>query len=149
MQAHLGAYFEKFACTLVSALIVTVQLAFVPLHAPLQPRKLWPAGGVAVTVTSVPAAYLAEQLLPQSMPAGELLMVPGLLRPADKVKLEPPPPPPPPPTTTTVLNVAVTVLSAFTVTVQVGALPAHAPPHASRLAPAAGLAVKATVLPGA
>jgi hypothetical protein len=49
------AYFEKFACTLVSTFIVRVQLGAVPLHAPDQPRKARPGGGVAINATALPA----------------------------------------------------------------------------------------------
>jgi len=35
-----------------------------------------PAAGVAVKVTAVPLAYGATQVVPQEMPAGELVMVP-------------------------------------------------------------------------
>ena len=41
-----------------------------PEHAPPQPVKFESALGTAVRVTSVPALYPAEQVAPQSMPAG-------------------------------------------------------------------------------
>ena len=40
----------------------------VPEHAPPQPLKVWPVAGVAVSLTLVPEAYEALQVLPQSIP---------------------------------------------------------------------------------
>jgi len=66
----------KVAVTVVAAEIVTVQ-APVPVHPPpLQPLKVEPAAGAAVSVTAVPLVKLAEQVAPQAMPAGELVTVP-------------------------------------------------------------------------
>jgi len=65
----------KVARTLSAAFIVTLQ-APLPPHAPLHPLKFQPNAGVAVRVTGVPAAKLALQLAPQSMPAGALATVP-------------------------------------------------------------------------
>src|SRR5438552_7389138 len=42
----------------------------------LQPVKVEPAAAVAVNVTAVPLAKLAEQVAPQLIPAGELVTVP-------------------------------------------------------------------------
>lgn len=63
------------AVALRAAVIETVQLA-VPLQAPLQPVKVCPAAGVAVSVTLAPDAKLALQALPQLMPAGDEVMTP-------------------------------------------------------------------------
>ena len=49
-------YFVKVAFTDLSALIVTEQVPAAFVQAPLQPRKLLPAGAVAVSVTTVPEA---------------------------------------------------------------------------------------------
>jgi hypothetical protein len=58
------------------AFIVTTQLP-VPLQPPpLQPLKLLPPEGVAVSVTGVPLAKLALHVVPQLMPEGELVTVP-------------------------------------------------------------------------
>ena len=66
----------KVAVTVVAALKVTVQVP-VPVHPPpLQPLKIEPAAGVAVSVTAVPPAKLAAQFAPQVIPAGELVTVP-------------------------------------------------------------------------
>ena len=43
---------------------------------PLQPAKIEPAAAVAVRATTVPLLKVPEQVLPQLMPAGELLTVP-------------------------------------------------------------------------
>ena len=43
---------------------------------PLQPVNVEPAAGVAVRVTAVPLGNVAEHVVPQEMPAGELVTVP-------------------------------------------------------------------------
>ena len=48
----------------------------VPVQAPLQPINVEPAVGVAVRVILVPAGKLAEQVEPQLIPAGSLVMFP-------------------------------------------------------------------------
>src|SRR5438093_8049809 len=66
----------KVAVTVVAAESVIVH-APVPLQPPpLQPVKAEPAAGVAVSVTAVPLAELAEQGAPQVIPAGALVTVP-------------------------------------------------------------------------
>src|SRR5512140_874962 len=116
----------------------TAQVGAVPEHAPLQLAKVLPAGGVAVSVTIVPWTNLAEQSLPQlsalSTPTGVAVTVPGLLRPTDSVYIG--------------RNVALTELSALSVTVHVRALPAQVPPHCDKTLPELGLAVRVTVVPG-
>src|SRR5881628_3481596 len=60
----------KVTVTVVAAETVTVQVP-VPEHPPpLQPVKIEPAAGVAVSVTAVPLVKLAEQIAPQVIPAG-------------------------------------------------------------------------------
>src|SRR5215208_1194657 len=63
------------AVTERAAFIVRVHVP-VPEQSPDQPVKLSPDAGVAVRVTSVPSAKLAEQVAPQSIPAGLLVTVP-------------------------------------------------------------------------
>jgi hypothetical protein len=61
--------------TVVFPEMVMLQLA-VPPHAPPQPVKLIPEAAVAVSDTLVPDAKTAEHVPPQSIPDGELVMVP-------------------------------------------------------------------------
>ena len=49
----------------------SVQSAF-----PVQPAKVEPVAALAVKVTVVPLLKVPEQVLPQLMPAGELVTVP-------------------------------------------------------------------------
>jgi hypothetical protein len=65
----------KVALTVVSAVIVITQLPK-PLQPPVQPTKAEPAVDTAVSVTTIPLVMLAEQLAPQSIPAGLLVTVP-------------------------------------------------------------------------
>src|SRR5437879_12916257 len=66
----------KVAVTVVAAETVTTHDPVPEQPPPLQPLKIEPAAGVAVSVTAVPLVKLAEQVAPQSMPAGELVTVP-------------------------------------------------------------------------
>src|SRR5881398_2837908 len=86
--------------------------------------------GMAVSITTVPLAKLAEQVAPQVMPAGELvtvpLPVPALLTVSAKVGR---------------LKVAVTVVAAETVITH-DPVPEHPPPlQPVKVDPAAGVAV--------
>ena len=63
--------------TVVAALRVTMQVPVPEQPPPLQPVKVEPAAGVAVRVTVVPLAKLAEQVAPQVMPAGALVTEPA------------------------------------------------------------------------
>src|SRR5437763_35417 len=90
----------------------------VPLQAPLQATKVLPAGGIAVSATTVPEGNFAEQAGPgQPIPEGVLVTVPAFVSPTDRVWEE--------------TKRAVTVDAAFSVTVQVRALPPQAPPPAT------------------
>ena len=74
VSAKLGV--EKVAVTVVGAVSVTVQVP-VPVHPPpLQPVKVEPAAGAAVSTTGVPLAKVDEQFVPQVIPAGTLVTVP-------------------------------------------------------------------------
>jgi hypothetical protein len=64
------------APTLLSPSMVNVQVAAVPVHAPLHPTNCWFRPGVAVKVTDVPDEYVAVHVEPQLMPAGALDTVP-------------------------------------------------------------------------
>src|SRR5947209_17658823 len=85
-------YLPNTASTDVSFAIVTLKVGAVPEHPPLQFTKLLPAGGTAVSVTTVPSVNFAEQLPPQSstrsLPEGDPVTVPELLRPTDNVNCD-------------------------------------------------------------
>src|SRR5258708_5519419 len=66
----------KLAVPLSAALIVTLHIVEVPLHAPLQLSKADPMLAVAVSPTTEPWAKLALHVDPQLMPAGVLVTVP-------------------------------------------------------------------------
>jgi hypothetical protein len=127
----------KVAVTDVAAVTVTAQVP-VPVGQPppLQPVKMDPAAGAAVRVTTVPVVTVVEQVVPQLIPAGELVTVPV-----------------PAPALVTVsakdacMKVAVTVVAAFTVTVQEVAVPLQPPLQPLKTDPAAGAAVKVTAVP--
>jgi len=55
--------------------MLTLQLA-VPVQAPVHPVNLFPAEGVALNVTWVPALKAYWQVVPQRMPRGVLLTLP-------------------------------------------------------------------------
>jgi hypothetical protein len=126
--------YRKLAVTVVSAVIVTVQLSAGPEQPPpVHPFHVAPVPGAAVTVTEVPAAKL--------LPVGLLLTLPlpfvfitNLYVAAGGGATIPP-------------KLAVTVVSASMVTVQVGSVPAHAPVQPVKLAPASGVAVSVTTVP--
>ena len=66
----------KVAVTEAAALMVTTHVP-VPEHPPpAHPSKLEPDAGTAVRVTTVPTLNDSEQSDPQSIPDGELLIVP-------------------------------------------------------------------------
>jgi len=65
----------KVAATFLAAFIVRTQVP-VPEQSPDQPAKVEPAAADAVNVTTVPELNAAEQVVPQSMPAGTLVTVP-------------------------------------------------------------------------
>ena len=121
--------------TVAAAPTVTVQ-APAPAQAPLQPPKVEPASGVAVSVNWAPGATASLQSAPQAMPAGALETVPE-----------------PAPLRLTVsvtgisVNVAVTVVPALTVTVQ-SPVPVQAPLQPANVEPAAGVAVSVNAVPG-
>ncbi|PYN89530.1 MAG: hypothetical protein DMD87_05325 [Candidatus Rokuibacteriota bacterium] len=62
--------------TVVAALSVTVHGLVPEQPPPLQPVKVKPAAGVAVSATAVPLANKAEHVAPQAIPAGALVTVP-------------------------------------------------------------------------
>jgi hypothetical protein len=119
-----------------AAVIETVQVAVVPVHAPLQPVKSELPAGAAVKVTMAPLVNDVEQTVPQLMPAGELVTVPV-----------------PVPALVTVSandgseNVAVTDRAALIATVQVDAVPVQLPVQPPKIEPPAEAAVSVTEVP--
>ena len=120
-----SGYLPNTACTEVSFVTVTLQVKAVPLQAPDQFTNALPAGGVAVSVTTVPSVNFAEQLPPQeiarSLPLTSLVTVPLLLRPIESVncfrKLTP------------------TSTLPLTLTEQVNCVPVHAPLQPPKIEP--------------
>jgi hypothetical protein len=124
------------AVTAVAAFSVTVQVPVPEQPPPVQPEKVEPAAGVAVSVTAVPLANAAEHVAPQEMPAGLLVTVPEPAPALLTVRVK-----------DGTANVAVTVVAAFSVTVQVP-VPEQPPPlQPEKVEPAAGVAVKVTAVP--
>ena len=61
-SGHRTGVYLKLACTLVSALMTTVQVGMLPLQAPVQFTNWAVPVGVAVSVTEVFCGNFAEQL---------------------------------------------------------------------------------------
>jgi len=118
--------------------IVTVHVVAEPEQAPLQPENALPAAGTAVSVTRVPLANVwLHPLEPaQLMPAGLEVTVP--LPPTVTCSVS---------FCTTAAKLAPTLSAAFIVTVQVGALPEHAPVQPTKVLPDAGAADNVTAVP--
>jgi hypothetical protein len=70
-------------------LLFMVTLPSVQSALPDQPAKLDPEAGVAVRATAVPLLSVAEQLLPQLMPAGLLVTVPLPVPALARVRVKP------------------------------------------------------------
>jgi hypothetical protein len=117
-----------------AAVIDTTQ-APVPLHAPVQPANVEPAAAVAVSVTDVLLLKLAEHIVPQLMPAGELVTLPLPVPAFVKFREKP-----------WTVNVAVTDRAALMVTTH-EPVPLHAPLQPVNSDPAAGAAVSVTDVP--
>src|SRR6478752_2490203 len=128
----------KVAVTVVSALRVTTQSPVPEQPPPDQPAKVEPASAAAVSVTTVPSSNEAWQVAPQSIPAGLLVTVP-LPEPAfDAVSVC---------VTGMPVNVAVTVVSAPSVTTQ-SPVPEQPPPdQPANVEPSAGDAESVTTVP--
>jgi hypothetical protein len=111
---------ENVAVTDFAAVIETVHVVVVPVHAPDQLVNLYPEAGEAVNTTEVPLLKLAEvrlQVVPQFIPAGELVTVPPAETDLDRVNRY----------CVTTEKVAVTDLSAVIDRTQVA--PVQAPDH--------------------
>jgi hypothetical protein len=127
----------KSAVTSRAWLIVTTQVVLVPEQSPDHPLKAEPPEAVAVSVTSVPSAYVALQVTPQLMPPTfeVTVPVPDPVVPTSSVYDAVP------------LNVAVTERTWSMVTTHVAALPEQAPDQLTRVCPDAGVAVSVTRVP--
>jgi hypothetical protein len=120
----------------VAAETVTTQVLVPEQPPPLHPPKYWPDAAVAVSVTCVFGAKLAEHVPGQLTPAGLLTTVPV---PVTATVRESPP-----------LNDADTLVVAVTVTVHVLAVPEQLPPlHPLKKLLAAGFSVSVTCVFGA
>src|SRR2546425_926624 len=138
MEAAGGVMSVNVAVTAVAALRVTVQAPGPEQPPPLQPLKVEPAAGAAVSVTAVPLAKLAAQVAPQVMPAGLLVTVPAPVPALETVSVK-----------VCRLKVAVTVVAPEIVTVQLP-VPEQPPPvQPPKVEPAAGAAVSVTAGPPA
>jgi hypothetical protein len=122
----------KAAVTVVAPVIGTVQVPVPEQPPPLQPVKVEPAAAAAVRVTEV--LKLAEQVKPQSMPAGELVTVPLPVPAGKTVRIY-----------VLCMKVAVTVTAVVIGRVQVP-VPGHpvTPLHPVKIEPAAAEAVRIT-----
>src|SRR5207247_8723951 len=96
---------------------------------PLQPPKVEPAAGAAVSVTAVPLAKLAAQVAPQVMPAGLLVTVPAPVPALETVSVK-----------VWRVKVAVAVVAARGVRVQAPGAEQRAPRRALKGEPGAGAA---------
>src|SRR5207249_5008559 len=135
MEAAGGVMSVNVAVTVVAALRVTVQAPGPEQPPPLQPLKVEPAAGAAVSVTAVPLVKLAAQVAPQVMPAGLLVTVPAPVPALETVSVK------------VGVKVAVTVVAAETVTTH-DPVPEQPPPlQPLKVAPTAGVAVSVTAVP--
>jgi hypothetical protein len=128
----------NLAETAFAASIVSVHVLEAPAHAPPQPSNVASEAGAAVRVTLDPVATLVLHVVPpfpQSIPLPVTLPLPVTETVSGTVA-------PPPPE-----NAAVTLRSSVIEIVQVGDVPAHAPPQPLKLAPDPGVAVSVTCDP--
>src|SRR5439155_20503779 len=101
-----------------------------------QRLKVEPVMGVAVRVTNVPIGEVAEQAVPQSMPAGVRVTIPLPVHALTTVRAN-----------HCTSKVAVTVVDAVTVTVQASGPVQPAPLQPMKVDPLAGAAVRITTVP--
>jgi hypothetical protein len=115
---------------------VKTQVALVPLHpTPDQPAKAEPVPTVSVSVTCVPALKLALHVVGQLIPEGLLDTVPVPV--PDRLTLKTG-------AGCVMVNVALTCSLALSVTLQVEAVPVHAPDQPVKDEFVAGVAVRVT-----
>ena len=122
------------AVTLRAALMVTVHGSLV--QSPLQPMKVLPVSGVAVSVTIVLKVKPAPQVAPQSMPAGADVTAPEPAPVFDTDKRM----------SDTRVKVAVTSWAWSIVTSQ-SPVPEQGPPQPPKFEPVSGVAWRVTMVP--
>jgi hypothetical protein len=131
----------KLAVTMVSSVTDRVHVLVPVQPPPDQPVKAEPVAGVAVNVTLVVGAKSAKQVAPQLMPAGLDATVPVAVPVVARTMVR---------VFVGSEKVAVTVVAADSVTVQVAVVPEHPPPdHPANTEPVAAAAVRTTLAPEA
>jgi hypothetical protein len=124
--------FLKVAATLPGRVSVNWQLGLVPRQAPCQRANRQPLDGFAVSFNG-PGTKLWLQARPQVIPRGRLVTAP---RPTFETRS----------VTSVFVKAAVTAMSPFTDTEQVGSVPVQAlPDQPEKVDPGSGVAVKLTV----
>src|SRR5438445_266287 len=136
MEAAGGVMSVNVAVTVVAALRGTVQAPGPEQPPPVQPLKVEPAAGAAVSVTAGALAKLAAQVAPQVMPAGLLVTVPAPVPALETVSVK-----------VCSVKVAVTMVAALRVTVQAPGPEQPPPLQPLKVEPAAGAAVSVTAVP--
>src|ERR1041385_5439082 len=135
-ESAAGGIALKVAPTDFAASMVTLH-APVPLQEPLQPADVEPVSGVAAKFTTAPFAKLAEHVVPQEIPAGELVTVPVPVPLLATVRVKGP---------GFAVKVALTDFAASMVTLH-APVPLQAPPQPANVEPESGAAVKLTTVP--
>jgi hypothetical protein len=135
-----GLPVSNAAVTAFAEVMLTVQVAEVPVQAPLQPEKVESVDGAAVRVTVTPAVKALLQLLLHAIPLGEEVTAPVPVPVVVRVRVY-------------VFDalrakVAVRLLAPSTTRVQLP-VPAHAPLQPVKVEPDAGLALRARLVPKA
>ena len=119
----------------LAAVTLTTQVP-VPTQAPDQPANVDPTSAAAVSVTVAPLPKLAEQVVPQLIPAGLDVTVPLPVPARDTVTVK-----------ARCVNVAVTDAAADMLTWHVP-VPEQAPDQPAKADPTSATAVSVTIVPG-
>jgi hypothetical protein len=136
LSVNVAAVVLKVAVTLRAAVIDVVQVP-VPVHTPpLQPANVEPLAAAAVSVTDVPLAKLALQVVPQFTPAGDEVTVPAPVPALVTLSAN----------VEAALKVAVTARAAVIDTVQ-APVPVHAPLQPANAEPLAAVTLSVTEVP--
>src|ERR1700755_2283883 len=109
----------------------------IPVHGPDHPANVVPGSGAGVKTTAVPLRKVAVQRPGQSIPAGVLTILPGVVPVLSTVSEAP------------AVKIAVTDAAAFREMVQVAPLPLQAPDHPTNMEPGLGAAFSVTDVPSA